>query len=221
MTAGWGALATGVIVAVFFTASKIGAYRARRRYRVTQADGLGSLPEVDGWHVVDEAAYRFYSASEPPRAWSVGRQLARDVRSPVAIAFWLLATAGTATALALQIPALLGLCLPAAGILGFTIPASIRERRAGRVTVLAVDRLDDPAMFSRAYAYPAAATTAVPRAHALKLLVPWTQVRALIDRHGAAEVLVLTQGTSGTALAVRPPRDQAARARNIGANAAR
>ena len=202
---GWPALVPGVIVAAYFTASKLGAMRVRRRYRRTGDDGLTALTQRDGWHVTDEPAYRFFSAQPPPRRWTVRQQLALDLRSPVSIAFWLFATAGTAAALALHVPALLALGLPAAGILAFALPTTLRFRRGARVATVRTARVDDPAMFARAYAHVDAATADVPVVRNLKLLVPWTPVRALIDRHGSAEMLVLLDRGGGQAIGVRAP----------------
>ena len=203
MTGNWGTIVVAAVVVVFVAASKLVAIRVRSRYRRTRDDRLAELAAIDGWRVVDAAAYRFFTSGPPPRAWTLVQQLRLDARSPVSVGCWLFATAGNAAGVLARVPSLYSLGLAAVAILLLVLPHAIRQRRRARVVALRAERVEGPAMFDKGYAFAAAATPALPDARGLKITVPWTAARALVDRRGSVELLVLVDGKAGQAIALR------------------
>jgi hypothetical protein len=201
----WGAIAVAVLGIGFLLGGRIIAVVVKARYARGRSGRTAAAAELDGWQVVDASDYRFFAASAPPRRWTLRQQLAADVRSPVALAFWSVALAGNAVGFALQRPALYCLGLAAAGILVYALPHTLRMRRDARVVRLRATRIDGPALFGTGYAVPAAAVADLPNPVGFKITVPWVRARTIVDQQGSVELLVVVEGKSGRAIGLRSP----------------
>jgi hypothetical protein len=150
---------------------------------------------VDGWYVADRSdRLRRLTSTPPPRAWSIGRQLASDLRGAGALV-WPLVLIGLVAGAWLRNPYIL---VVVALMLWMFVPSLVgmaRLVRAGTVVNVIIKEVARvPAMKDRCVARFEFSTGGLPRRG--QVMLPAALVLTMLSLHGALELRLLVHERS-------------------------